>query len=285
MSRFRERLLRVAFSCTWVLLVVGTVAGISGRGMQSGCPGQDWDSDFAFVRKLMLLAYPDLPPDPKMTEWTVSETSRNFNALPDPCGISGVRVEGLLIPRRDYTGRIINSGHVGGTLLSANLALSCTGEKVDGLERVSFDGIWANSEAREKLQTRFRAHNSKWSDNQIIRDLEQAGARFGPGNKAAFLNQVPLGGLGELLGMDLKIESAKFIVQRSSIARFNAKNTQTSIGSYSLEQIVSPAWFVDLHGEQGGHSLKYVATFEPFGGRLMSLTNPDFERVESRHRL
>jgi hypothetical protein len=277
-----SRLPRITFAWICVLLVACTLRSASGQGVQSGRSDQDWDSKFTFVRKLILVAYPDLPPDPKMTEWTVSETSRDFNTLPESCGISGVKVDGLLIPRRDYSGHIINFGPVGGTLLSASLALRCAGGKIDGLYRVNFDGLWTNSEARDKLQTRFRLHHNKWSDTEIIQDMERAGARFGPANKAAFLNQIPLHGLGELLGMQLSIESAKFIVQRSEIAHFKPKNTPTSIGSNVFEPIVSPVWFVNLQDAQGGHVVKYVATFEPFGGRLISLTSPDFVRVGNR---
>jgi hypothetical protein len=79
--------------------------------------------------------------------------------------------------------------------------------------------------------------------------------------------------------MRLNIESAKFIVQRPNIAHFKPQNTPTSIGSYFLEPIVSPVWMVNLQGERDGHAVKYAATFEPFGGRLISLTNYDFIRV------
>lgn len=214
---------------------------------QSEPSGPSWQQTYAFMRKLILAAYPDLP---KGSLWTISETSP-FDRLPVPFGDFSVDIEGPLIPH-DYEGHIIHGqAFTEGPLLHVFFVINPSVRP----DQTHISGFWANSEANDKFERNSELH-MKWTDAQVAKALEQAGARFGPNQKAAFLHRVPLDALSDAIGIHLTIKSAEFLVMRTVV---NDKPR------------ASPTWHVKLQGREDGRTVEYGAFFEPFGGRLTHL--------------
>ena len=105
------------------------------------------------------------------------------------------------------------------------------------------------------LRDHIQAH-PEWSDTHIVRTLKEAGARYGPNDKTAFLSVIPVGELEKFLGR-LQIESAEFQL-----------TTKDHIGSFALI-----FWQVEMKATKpNGQSVEYSMTFEPFAGRLTSFS-------------
>ncbi|MGB6875977.1 MAG: hypothetical protein WBD87_08070 [Candidatus Acidiferrales bacterium] len=243
MPRFRRLGSLTAFSVVAVL----TVAVASAVPSQRGSSVPSWQQTYAFMRKFLLAAYPDLP---KGSLWTISETSP-FDHLPVPHGDFSVEIQGELIPH-DYEGHIIyGQAFTQGPLLSGVLTINPSGR----LERAHILGFWANSEANDKFQKSSELH-TRWTDAQIAKALEKAGARFGASQKVALLHHIPLDALSDAIGVHLTIQSAEFVVDR-----FVENDGPCA----------SPSWTVTLQGREGGRAVEYGASFEPFGGRLTFL--------------
>ncbi|HVB56594.1 MAG TPA: hypothetical protein VNE63_09215 [Candidatus Acidoferrales bacterium] len=107
----------------------------------------------------------------------------------------------------------------------------------------------------EAIRDRIQAH-PQWSDNHIVQTLKEAGAKYGPNDKTAFLSVIPLGELEKFFG-PLQVESAEFQL-----------TTKDHIGSFALL-----FWEVEIKTtEQNGQSVEYSMAFEPFVGRLTSFS-------------
>ncbi len=113
----------------------------------------------------------------------------------------------------------------------------------------------AKDSLNKTLRSRIQAH-PEWSDTHIVRTLKEAGARYGPNDKTAFLSVIPLGELEKFLG-PLQVESAEFQL-----------TNKDHIGSFALL-----FWQVEMKTtKRNGQSVEYSMTFEPFAGKLTSFS-------------
>jgi hypothetical protein len=122
----------------------------------------------------------------------------------------------------------------------------------------SSNGSVVNADESEKLNSLVNAH-PEWSDVQVLEALTQAGAEFGPTAKDRFVKALPMAGLELLLG-NFRVVSVNFTIR-------DAEQLKQHLASSML------LWEADLETEKPsrGHR-KYHALFEPFRGRLVSLT-------------
>lgn len=97
--------------------------------------------------------------------------------------------------------------------------------------------------------------HAHWNDAQIIEILKQSGAKYGPGDKEAFLAQIPIEKLRPFIGT-IHIESSEF----------RLRNPQPS-GSAALLY-----WEVEAtSAESGANRVRWTLICEPIGGRLISV--------------
>jgi len=122
----------------------------------------------------------------------------------------------------------------------------------------SSNGSIVSGDELEKLNSLVDAH-PEWSDVQVLEALTQAGAEFGPIAKDRFVKALPMAGLELLLGK-FRVGSVNFSIR-------DAEQLKQHLASSTL------LWEADLETEKPsrGHR-KYYALFEPFRGRLVSLT-------------
>jgi hypothetical protein len=119
----------------------------------------------------------------------------------------------------------------------------------------------ANSDAvheqqREALHHLVASHPD-WSNAQIANALKQAGAQFGPEDKEAFVNSLPLNKAERFLGK-IKITSVQF--------EYPARDQNGQFTTLGL------SWVVQAAAElpDGTHPA-YTLVFEPFEGKLTDL--------------
>jgi hypothetical protein len=109
---------------------------------------------------------------------------------------------------------------------------------------------------REQLHDLVASH-PEWSNTQIANALKQAGARFGPDDKEAFVKSLPLNKAERFLGK-IKITSVEFDYPR-----------RDQNGRFTL---INLSWIVQAEAElpDGTHPT-YTIVFEPFEGKLTDL--------------
>jgi hypothetical protein len=102
------------------------------------------------------------------------------------------------------------------------------------------------------------ASHSEWSDTQISNALKQAGARFGPTEKEAFVNSLPLNRAERFFGRKIKITSVEF--------RYPSRDPDGRFKASGLD------WVVNADAElPDGTRPSYFLVFEPFEGKLTFL--------------
>jgi hypothetical protein len=120
--------------------------------------------------------------------------------------------------------------------------------------------VVSESPHREKLEILcklVRLH-PEWTESQAVSALKQAGARFGPDDKEAFINSLPFDKTEKFLGR-LKISSVDFNLVRP--------DSTNEFGMVSMDWSVrAEASFPD-----GGSGI-YLFVFEPFDGKLTMLS-------------
>lgn len=100
-------------------------------------------------------------------------------------------------------------------------------------------------------------HHAEWSDAQVIDALKAAGARYGPNDETAFRDALPrMNALGFVFGAVPKITAVKFLI-RDEVDPPAPRNANLY-------------WAVDVEvaSIQRPGTIRYVATFEPFAGKL-----------------
>lgn len=113
----------------------------------------------------------------------------------------------------------------------------------------------ANSKANTALRSLVESH-PEWADSDALKALREAGAKFGPESKDELLRIPTLKSLGVALGA-LEAASAEFEVMR-----------EPHSGNFALLD-----WRVSFEKPgASAHDVSYVATFEPFAGRLVFLS-------------
>ncbi|MGB7285248.1 MAG: hypothetical protein WBE13_23525 [Candidatus Acidiferrum sp.] len=121
--------------------------------------------------------------------------------------------------------------------------------------------VFVNEEAnKQKLETLCKSveSHSDWSDAQVISALKQAGARFGPDDKAAFIRSLPFDKTERFLG-HIRITSVEF--------RLSRPDPTNRFG------LVSMFWSVRAVAQfSDGSSSDYIFAFEPFEGKLTLLS-------------
>jgi hypothetical protein len=121
--------------------------------------------------------------------------------------------------------------------------------------------LTSSESANEQKLTAFRnlvESHPEWSDEQAISALKQAGARFGPNDKDAFLCTLPLDKMERFLG-HLKVTSVEFSHLQSGVEH------NRTLGRLDWS-VHAKAQFSD------GTSSDYQLVFEPFQGKLTMLS-------------
>lgn len=112
-----------------------------------------------------------------------------------------------------------------------------------------------NANKNEALRNSVEAH-PEWPDEQVVQALKDAGARYGPNDKDAFVQMIPLNKLEKFFGK-LRIKSVEFKL------RYPQREEPPLAELY---------WSVHLDGRgPRGRRATYHLTFEPFEGKLTSL--------------
>jgi hypothetical protein len=110
----------------------------------------------------------------------------------------------------------------------------------------------------EKMRLLLESHPG-WSEAQMVSALKQAGAQFGPDDKDAFVNSLPLAKAEAFLG-HLKIISVEF----------NYPNREQHVGHFASGALT---WHLRTDALlPDGKRVQYGLEFEPFEGKLVSLT-------------
>jgi len=130
-------------------------------------------------------------------------------------------------------------------------------ERAGRIQQVTTLPTGSNVQKLEALRQQIQLH-SEWSEDQCVRALKQAGARFGPADKSAFVRSLPLDQAEPFLG-HLIITSVEF-------GRLRAERVAYDINAGPLEwQVRTTAHLSD------GKDAVYFLNFEPFEGKLISL--------------
>jgi hypothetical protein len=103
-------------------------------------------------------------------------------------------------------------------------------------------------------------HHPDWSDTQVVKALKDAGAKYGPDDREAFLRSLPLKTLEPFTG-HLDVVSADFGV------RLPASLDEEESG-FDLTWAVEAKW----RSRDGHLEADYFLLFEPFDGALMNLS-------------
>jgi len=71
-------------------------------------------------------------------------------------------------------------------------------------------GVWSGR-FRPPGQIRRRGgRHREWSDEEVVKAMNEAGAKFGPEHKAELLRALPLEGLAPFMGGEIEVVSAEF---------------------------------------------------------------------------
>jgi hypothetical protein len=117
------------------------------------------------------------------------------------------------------------------------------------------DGTWPLNSEKNKAISEIVDSHPQWTDKQVIDQLKAAGARFGPDDKEALLNQLPIERLTPFLGR-LRITTAEFHV------RHEQDDTPLPLLS----------WDVEIEGvTSSAEHFSYYMVLEPFNGRVVLL--------------
>lgn len=131
------------------------------------------------------------------------------------------------------------------------------------IQQVDTSPEGANERKLTTLRELVQSH-PEWSDDQVVRALKDAGARFGPDEKQAFVDSLPLVNAERFLGT-LKVTSVEF--------RHLQDGRNGSFAASALDWTVrANAHFSD------GTEAEYVFGFEPFEGKLIFLERLELSR-------
>jgi hypothetical protein len=120
------------------------------------------------------------------------------------------------------------------------------------------DSVWTNTLENQRYQSIRDAVQShrEWSEADAGKALKDAGARYGPDQKEAFIQSIQLARLDRLLG-HLKVVSVEF----------DAFSNSDHLGDFPLL-----FWIVKADAQlPDGSSRTYSFLFEPFEGTLVSV--------------
>lgn len=128
---------------------------------------------------------------------------------------------------------------------------------IKGCRIQEFQSHGAHTKNRDDFLKVIRAH-PEWSDEEMAKALKQAGARFGPEERQALVSSVPWDEWSKFLGK-LKVTNAEFSFPNKE--RFGTFEAATMV------------WFVHATAQfEDGTTGRYDFAFEPFEGKLMSLS-------------
>ena len=137
-------------------------------------------------------------------------------------------------------------------VLSARFLFDWQTEKKELLDLLAFGpGVFGRrDEFAEEV-----ARHPEWSDAEVVKAMNEAGAKFGPEHKAELLRALPLEGLAPFMGGQIEVVSAEFMVQH--------------LGSRNPNLI----WWVraNWHGS-GGREADCTLMLEPFEGKLQGVS-------------
>jgi hypothetical protein len=121
--------------------------------------------------------------------------------------------------------------------------------------RLIVEGDLAHSKQNKVIRELAQSH-PEWSEDEAVRALKEAGARYGPSEKEQFLQAIHLEKLTSVLG-DLKIRLVEF-----------QGLSPDHVGSFA-----SLFWVVQAEGRfPDGSHCAYGFSFEPFDGKLMGVS-------------
>jgi hypothetical protein len=132
-----------------------------------------------------------------------------------------------------------------------------------GESRVFKFGIWGPFalSKRDKFAQKVNKHPN-WSDAQVITALNDAGARFGPDRKAELLRAIPAEVLKPYVGGEIEVVTAFFSIRENVTLRKTEARLDWLVG-------------VKSHGP-GGQEASYLLVFEPFEGRLETISRQPY---------
>jgi len=113
---------------------------------------------------------------------------------------------------------------------------------------------------QEEARAEINAH-PEWTDVEALEAAKRRGLRFGPSNKQAVLNLIPLKELSTFFG-PLRIKRTQF-----TITSEHEKDAEYSFASLS--------WYITA--EEVGTTHALLIFVEPFGGHIVGLSEGDMQ--------
>jgi hypothetical protein len=229
-----------------VLVLVVVVVSVA--SVQSETIRRRETTPYSIIQKLLRAVFPDVASKSFLTLTIVS----SFDQVPAPVGNISFKVTDMSPGDEQYVAG--NEKRPGGVRTPQILIDGIFSfDQFGALQQVFIHSDSLTSEQKnEALRTLANSH-SEWTNAQAIQALMQAGAKYGPLIKDAFLKSLPVGGIGDALGGQLAVESADFEtlsrVREGDFATFH--------------------WTVVFRIQKSSDkTVEYKAVFEPFEGRL-----------------
>jgi hypothetical protein len=126
------------------------------------------------------------------------------------------------------------------------------------VEQVQFEGRHVRSREMKAVTIVAQAH-PEWTDSELEIALRNAGAKFPPSTKAAFMEAVHLDRFTPLLGKMRQID-----------VKFRWRQGSEDLGS---QDIITPYWQVSVDAVVRARRRCYSLSFEPLSGAFNGLTS------------
>lgn len=234
--------------------------GATFLGMCHPAAAQELQSQAATVHDFLRAAYPDLLGKQRYLQISASQPIdeswqriREISFEVTPLSPAVLRLPTGLDP---HTGKPVpppqNLPVLRGSVVFDNAG------HIDRMDLIGSDELM-NLKQNDDIEKLIESH-PEWSDQRDYEELKKAGALYGPGDKAQFVQSIHLTEFEKAFGGQLNIESVEF--DGPSADR---------VGSFGLLY-----WAVGVEARYpDGNHYTYLLTYEPFGGRLLGLQRID----------
>ena len=206
------------------------------------------DDYVARAKQLIRMLYPDL--DRRLRPVIVAESG-----LGGPDSVEPDVMNSFFLELHDIEPRLGKAPRAcwcSDPVLSAQFSFDRRTEKKELLDVLAFGpGVFGRG---DKFAEEAAGH-PEWSDEDIVKAMNKAGAKFGPEHKAELLRALPLEGLAPFMGGEIEVVSAEFRVQ------------MLGAGNAALIWLVRANW----HGS-GGREADCTLMIEPFDGKLQEVS-------------
>ena len=226
-------------------LILAASLALSARASTAATRPDDY---VARAKQLIRMLYPGL--DRWLRHVIVAESGLGGPGTVNPDVMNAFRLElHDLDPR---LGKAPRACWCSDPVLSARFLFDWQTEKKELLDvRAYGPGVFGR---RDKFAEEVARHR-EWSDEEVVKAMNEAGAKFGPEHKAELLRALPLEGLAPFMGGEIEVVSAEF---RARL-----------LGSREPALI----WWVraNWHGS-GGREADCTMMLEPFEGKLQDVS-------------